>query len=312
MGYESHPARLPGGSRRDSSDHAHLRHGRDAQQGFAIGRYLQAAPLLFTRDGHNVFLGDMFRGRPAFLLCSGPSLGTHDLSKLSARGILTCAVNNAAVVYRPQLWVSVDDPAHFADAIWRDPGVFKFVPLCHMEKFFAVREPCGRLTASTQRVGDMPAVFGYRRNEDFQPAQWLHEDTFNWGNHGQRVDSCGDKGSRSVMYVALRMLYYLGVRRVYLLGCDFRMERGRANYAFEQARTPQSINGNNHSYQVMNERFARLLPYFQAEQFEVLNCTEASGLSVFPFCSYSEALASAGAACSGSTATAGMYEWKKK
>ena len=43
---------------------------------------VQSPPLLFTPDGHNAFLGDMYRGRAAFLLCGGPSLLSHDLGRL--------------------------------------------------------------------------------------------------------------------------------------------------------------------------------------------------------------------------------------
>ena len=127
---------------------------------------------------------------------------------------MTCAVNNAAAVFRPQLWTAVDDPGHFCDVIWRDPGILKFVPLDHMEKTFLVRDDQDRLVPSTERVGDMPAVFGFRRNEAFAAEQWLYEDTFNGGNHTDRVDAYGNQGSRSVMYIALRPLFGKSARTV--------------------------------------------------------------------------------------------------
>ena len=240
------PASIP--SSHDVNDHGRLRHGRERDVGFAVGRYLQPAPMLFTRDGHNVFLGDLYRGHAAFLVCGGPSLKAHDLSLLNQRGILTLAVNNAATVVRPHLWTSVDDPGNFCDAIWNDPGILKFIPFDHMEKQFLVRDENDRLVPSQAKVGEMPGVIGFRRNEYFRAEQWLHESTFNWGNHSDRVDTDGNKGSRSVFYVALRLLFFLGVRSVYLLGCDFRMELGRPNYAFEQDRSPGSVRSNNSSY----------------------------------------------------------------
>lgn len=90
------------------------------------------------------------------------------------------AVNNAATVVRPNLWCSVDDPGNFSDAIWYDAGITKFGRLCHMEKTFCVRDANGDLVDSTHKVGDMPAVLGYRRNEAFTPEQFVTEDTFNW------------------------------------------------------------------------------------------------------------------------------------
>ena len=121
------------GELRDANDQRRLRHARQQHDGFAVGRYLQPPPMLFTRDGHNVFLGDMYRGAAAFLICGGPSLATLDLARWPG-GMLSCAVNNAATVCRPNWWVSVDDPGNFCDVIWRNPGVLKCVPLCHMEK----------------------------------------------------------------------------------------------------------------------------------------------------------------------------------
>lgn len=300
------------GEGRDVNDHKRLRHAREQHTGFQVGRYLQPPPMLFTRDGHNIFLGDVYRGRSAFLICGGPSLLSNDLEKLNSRGVLTCAVNNAGTLVRPHLWCSVDDPTHFHDVIWRDPAIMKFVPLCHMEKQFAIRNESGSLEASTQKVGDMPAVFGYRRNEEFRAEQWLYEDTFNWGNHSQKMDSQGNKGSRSVMYVALRLLFYLGIRRVYLLGCDFRMEYGQKNYAFEQDRSKASVSGNNSSYRILNTRFEQLKPYFQQEGFEVINCTNPSGLKVFPYLSYDEAIRQAVEDIPHQINTEGMYDNKQK
>ena len=302
----------PGGAIRDINDQLRLRHARERHSGFPVGAYLQPPPMLFTRDGHNLFLGDLYRGHTAFLIGGGPSLTTHDLSLLKSPGVLTLAMNNAAVVARPNLWCSVDDPGNFCDGIWYDPGILKFVPLCHMEKHFNVRNNDGDLEKSKLCVGDMPGIIGYRRNEKFLAEQWLYEDTFNWGNHSKEKDAYGQKGSRSVMYVALRLLFYLGVRRVFLIGCDFKMEVGKQNYAFEQDRSPNSVRGNNSSYKIMNVRFANLLPSFEAEGFQVFNCTPKSGLEVFPYVDYEQAIESATAIVPEKIVTQGMYDRNAK
>lgn len=298
----------PKGEERDRHDQQRLRHAREQHQGFSVGRYLQPPPMLFTRDGHNVFLGDLYRGCPAFLICGGPSLTSHDLSLLSRRGVLTCSVNNAATVVKTNLWCSVDDPTHFHDVIWRDPGILKFIPLCHMEKHFIVRDELGGFQNSHEKVGDMPGVFGYRRNEDFRADQWLYEDTFNWGNNGNRTDSLGNKGSRSIMYVALRLLFYLGVRTVYLVGCDFRMTYGEQNYAFLQDRSKGSVAGNNSSYKILNARLRQLKPLFDAEGYRILNCTPNSGLTVFPHLPFEQAVEEATALLPREINTEGMYD----
>ena len=312
MGYVSNPAGAPGGPERDDADHAKLRHGRSTEVGNLPGRFLMPAPLLFTRDGHNVFLGDMFRGGSCFLVCSGPSLKAQDLTLLQQRGIVTCTVNNAATVVRSSLWVSVDDPGNFSDAVWRDPAITKLVPLDHMEKAFTVRNSSGELEQSRELVGDMPAVFGFRRNEAFNASQFLYEDTVNWGNHGQRVDELGIKGSRSVMLAAVRLMFYLGMRTLYLLGCDFKMQQGVANYAFPQDRSRSSVNGNNKTFDALNARFRSLLPSFERENFQIFNCTPDSGLTAFPTMRYEEAVEAALTDFPRQINTAGMYDRKQR
>ncbi len=301
-----------GGPERHSSDYRRFRHGRIRDRGLETGQYLQPPPMLFTRDGHNVFLGDCYRGASAFLVCGGPSLTSHDLTALSRRGVLSMAVNNAATVVRPNLWISTDDPGNFADVIWRDPAITKFIPMCHFEKPIFVRDDSGELKASDLLAGDMPAVFGFRRNEAFNASQWLWEDSFNWGNRGDRVDDYGLKGSRSVMYVAIRMLHFLGVRRIYLIGCDFRMHSGGRNYAFEQDRSEHSVRSNNDTYEIMNARFSHLKPYLGEAGLELFNCTPDSGLKVFEYVPFDEAIAAITSAMPMSIDTSGMYDRQQR
>lgn len=272
----------------------------------------QTPPMIFSKDGLALHLGGLYCGQSAFLLCGGPSLLENDLSILGDRGILTMAVNNAAAVYRPQLWCSVDDPGNFVDAIWRDPGIWKFVPLTHMDKHFVVRTPTERLVESEEKVGDMPAVFGYRRNEEFNASRWLYEDSFNWGNHGDRIDSLGLKGSRSVLYVAIRLLFYLGVRSIYLLGCDFKMAIGQQNYAFNQHRTHASVSNNNNTYRIFNARMELLRPTFEKEGLSVYNCTNNSGLVAFPHKPFAEAVSDSVRRMPKAIQTDGMYDRKRR
>lgn len=264
--------------------------------------------MLVLPDGKPVSLANLYRNRSAFLACGGPSLLNHDLKKLNQRGILIMAVNNAAAIVRPHLWTCVDDPGNFCDAIWRDPTILKFAPRENFDKRLVVRNQKGELVVSGESVRQMPAVFGYARNEEFVPERFLQEETFNWGNHAKKTDADGQSGSRSVMYVALKLLFHLGIRRVYLIGCDFRMEHRASNYSFEQDRTISSVKGNNHTYEVLNVRLGRLNPYFKREGFEVFNCTPNSRLTVFPAKCYRKAIRTIRKNFPRTLNTAGMYD----
>jgi hypothetical protein len=288
----------------DQSDHTALRHSRGRYDGFSVGSYIQTPPLLFTRDGHNVFLGDMYRGGVAFLILSGPSFVELNTEYLHDAGILTMGVNNSVRSFRPNLWTCVDNPTHFIQSIWMDSKIQKFVPYAHAEKnlFDTIR-----WKEIDIKVGDCPNVFFYRRNEHFQASQFLFENSINWGNHSdlcmcgywrnksrkEKVcPKCGESnfGGRSVMLPAIRLLFYLGIRTIFLLGCDFHMEYGKTNYHFEQDRSKSSVSGNNGTYRLLEKRFKELMPYFSQHNLQIFNCNTQSNLDVFPKVSYRDAI----------------------
>jgi len=316
---------------KNNSDHTRLRHNRHRNEGFKIGYYNQTPPILFTRDGHNVFMGDMYRGACAFLILGGPSMNQIDLSILKQPGILTMGINNSVRSFRPNLWLSVDNPQSFIMSTWIDPTITKFVPYAHADKRLFDNNTW---EMSNIHVGDCPNVFYYRRNEHFQANQFLLEDTMNWGNHSnlcvcgywrpdqkktkQKVDicpRCNEKafGSRSVFLPAMRMLYFLGVRTIFLVGCDFKMEVGKSNYAFAQDRAGGSVSGNNSSYTMLKGRFEELKSIFEKLGLSVFNCNPESALETFPKVSFEDAVASSieGFPDVLNERTEGLYERKK-
>jgi hypothetical protein len=266
------------------------------------------APMLLTATGCEISLCNLFRSSTAFLICSGPSLANVDLSCLNSRGILTCSVNNAGTQFRSNLWVSYDSPGKFSEVIWRDPAIWKFVPIERFDKPIRTRNPAGNLEYTNEKVNQMPSTFGYRANCIFQPETWLTENSINCGDNESDSEKLRIPGARSVMLVALRLLHYLGVRRVFLLGCDFGMSYGSQNYAFEQTRTRRSVKLNNQIYRTLSVKFEQLLPYFKQDGFEIFNCNPDSGLRVFPFVDLDEAIGIATSNIPCQINTYGMYD----
>jgi hypothetical protein len=184
----------------------------------------------------------------------------------------------------------VDDPSRFNLSTWLDPTIMKFTPMGHFEKPLwdnrLLRTTDGELQMwerSKLKVGDCPNVIGFRRNEKFHASRWLYEDTINWGNHKKFG------GGRSVMLAAIRILFLLGFRRVYLLGVDFEMSPER-RYHFDEKRSPGAISGNNSTYTKMIRWFSELHQYFVKEDFIIKNCNRDSKLKTFPNIAYGEAL----------------------
>jgi hypothetical protein len=189
-------------------------------------------------------------------------------------------MNNSVRTFRPNLWICVDAPDHFVRSVWLDPTIMKFVPVGHANRKIFNSDEWKFMDLN---AGDCPNMVYFKRNEHFKANQFLWEDTINWGNHKKLG------GGRSVMMAALRILFTLGIRRVYLLGVDFKMDE-QTRYHFEQDRNKGSINGNNATYRHLNKRFAKLQPYFKKENFLVYNCNPDSNLKAFPYMPFDTAI----------------------
>lgn len=271
----------------------------------------KAGMRFWTTDWSAASLHNWLRGRPVFIVCSGPSLATLDLSLLSKRGIVTLGVNNSWLVHRPTLWTCVDSPDRFADVCWKDPGIVKFVPAAHRDSKLRVLRPGKKERSSRFRVRDMPSVWLYQRADAFDHRTFATADSVQWGCSGKVTDSIGINGKRSVMQAALSLACGLGSKRIYLLGADFRMAPD-ARYAFDEGRSEGSIRHNNVLYRSMNERFTALKPELDKLGIRVWNCTEGSGLTAFPHMPYEEAVAKESADCSQAVPTRGWYERDKE
>lgn len=226
---------------------------------------------------------NLYKNATCFLIGSGPSLNNIDLSILQRRGILIAAMNNVAATHvRPNFWFSVDHPKSFCENIYYDPYILKFIPEENVDKSFFIRDKLGKLQPSNTRLYELPSILTYRRNKDFNAETFLTEPTINWGNLGCNTDSLGNKGGRSVMLAALRILFYIGIRRVFLLGCDFNMQPEQP-YAFDQSKHVGGCVSNNNNYRILDSRFKALRPYFEAKRYFVYNCTEGSSLKAFDY-----------------------------
>lgn len=262
---------------------------------------------LATAAGDTVSLCDWYRGRSAFLVLSGPSLAQLDLGKLNGRGIVTMGVNNSWAMHRPNLWTCVDPPNRFLDTGWKDPGIVKFVPAALLAHRLGVQQPDGTIRDSAYKVSQMPSVLAFRRADAFDHRTFLVDDSVHWGCLEGDQDAVSIQGKRSVMLVALRLLHYLGFRRVFLLGCDFTMSAER-KYAFDEGRTDQAIRHNNELYRALGKRFAMLRPHFAQQGYEVFNCSPGSELEAFARMDYDEAVRLAGSECTKPVSSAGWYQ----
>ena len=284
--------------------------------------------MIVDRYGRDAGVADLFRGASCFLVLGGPSLKAMPLHLLSRRGVLIMSVNNCPAALpqgiRPHIWMHTDPAGKFHDSIWRDPGILKIVPVREWDCARAKkrrgmfhRDPQSGEIVHTPNVRgkDMPGVLGFERNTRFQPHQWLWEPSINRGNDEKSAKGDDKKGLPTnnwpkcinTMFAALRLPFYLGNKRLYLLGADFHMEDD-AVYAFDQGKSKGGVRGNNNSYACMCSMLDGLKPSFDAVGYEVINCSPGSNLWTFPSMAFEDAIEEATGSFEQELQTEGWYD----
>lgn len=227
--------------------------------------------MFVNGDGQAMELADLYRGSDVFLVLNGPSAGSLDLAPLTRPGFLTAGMNNGPRHFRPDLWFCCDRPSRFLPSIWHDPKIMKFARLRHHDR------PVKRL-----EEGDVPPLAKSCPNTVWFAAEpRFKPETFLTGTRVQ----FGNRLARSTLLAALRVLYSLGIRRVYLLGCDFHMPDDQP-YAFREELPKGHADANNRAYGLLLEFCRCLQPHFLEHGFQVFNCTVGSRLNAFPFADY--------------------------
>lgn len=247
--------------------------------------------FLKTGSGRNADgLQDAYRGAAVFLLCGGPSLAEMPLEQLNQIGVVVAALNNAATLYRPHLWFMVDSPSKFSGPLWRDPGVMKFTKSETSRINGEIRDHSkgGNVVHTGLLAHQCPSVFFVETSSRFTAETFLTKPKPAWECEWRSGKKKHVK--RSVMLVAIRLLYWLGFRTVFLLGADFHY-RPEKTYAFPGCDKGDVACGtNNTTMGVLNHWFAELRPEFERRGFRVYNCTPESRLTAFDFVEFPAAV----------------------
>ena len=254
---------------------------------------MEEDPLLFY-DKQQQPIGHVLRnlwgkGSAAFLVCGGPSLNKLPLEKLQEKGICTLGLNNASGLVKTNVFCCSDPPGKFHHGIWFDPSIMKLVPTPKLKGRIRIKNPDGSFTPGP-RVRDCPNVFGFKRICEYYSDKFLTEDGATWGNNNAGVAVTKGPKILFTFFIALRLMHYLGVRRVYMLGVDFQMKPGGrevGNYAFPQA---GAGNGNNNHYVIATELLSRTKPHLEEMGFQLFNCNPDSRLLLFPYVPFDIAL----------------------
>lgn len=255
--------------------------------------------LVTTRDGNRTHaLRNHLAGGSAFLVCGGPSINQLDYKRLSERGVFSLGVNNVCGYVPVSAFVCSDPPSKFHSSIFFDPKIIKLLPTPKL------RENRGKLRRKIGEAkfewidkittGDCPNTWGFERRSWMAPDEtWFTEPGAPWGNHEAGTRKTKQPKTVNTMLLGLRMLQYLGARRIFLLGVDFKMDplaELHANYSFGEQRDESAINSNNNQYQVVNNWLIQLRPIFEKFGFYTYNCNPTSCLRAFDYVPFEAAL----------------------
>lgn len=249
-------------------------------------------------DNITTALKNLWKGCAAFFVCGGPSLNSVDYLRLGDRGVLSLGLNNVAGKVPVSAFTFNDPPEKFHHGIWRDGKIMKLLPrpkLTHGKRG-RTREKLadGSFKYLPQKTADYPNVWGYDRTDHFTPETFLTLPGASLGNNANGVLKTGRSKIICSMFLGLRLLHYLGARRVYLLGVDFNMDPAApltANYSFGEKRDRGACESNNNIYATAAPMLAELRPVFDRAGFGVFNCNPMSYLRVFDYVPFDEALA---------------------
>lgn len=263
------------------------------------------ANLFRGRGGEPLPLEGMYRGATLFLICSGPSATSLDLSLLNRRGICTMGVNNSWLLHRPNLWVGVDPPHRFSDTGWRDPSILKFVPATHRRSPLKTFQD-GSITMTKRRVVDCPNVAFFRRFDGFIPDAFFDMPVCGWGTSKDTADALGIRNSRTVMLAAIWLAVNLGFSTINLVGVDFKMEPEKP-YAFGESKDAAGIRSNNHMYRTLTRRLTAVLPALARRRVTIFNANPSSNLTLFPHKPFTQMIEEASSYCASPVPEKGWY-----
>lgn len=188
-------------------------------------------PLQLTRNGKPIDLEGLWSPNPAFLVGSGPSLLLRDLNRLRERGVASLAVNNAAAVAPVRAWTFSDPQSKFHQGVFLDPTMLTFCPKPKLGRKI-VAKVNGEFHSTGVEVRSCPNVYGFERMSQFVPETFFDTPHAHWGAGKHQPKSRPLDGSLCTIFLGFRLLYYLGARRIFLLGVDHRKTEDGFAYGY--------------------------------------------------------------------------------
>jgi len=152
---------------------------------------------------------------------------------------------------------------------------------------------------SAKKVRECPNVVFAKLDTAFNAKDFWKRPTFNFGNHKD------GGGGRTVMLFALKSLWVLGFRRIYIVGCDWFMSPNYA-YGFDEQRTVRASHNNNTTFMRTTSLFTQMAAHMP-EDLKIYNCNPRSFLFTFEHMDFDDAVKAATASLPSNEQTENRY-----
>lgn len=212
--------------------------------------------LRYTNDGLKrlIDFNELYKGQAAFLVGGAPSLKEQPIELLESRGVLSMAINNAALHFQPSMWVSGDNPNCYASRILKDPKIMKFAPGggAELELF---GQPFYKLS-NLYFYANKPNI-PFEEAFEFRPEVPWYQNS---------------------LFVGIIILYNLGIRTILLAGSDFGFEPEGEIYAHKTDTDDFHKFWNNNVYTYQVSELTKLRTIFEKHDLRLIDTSKNSKL----------------------------------
>lgn len=198
-------------------------------------------------------LRDFYQGCTLVLIGGSPAIKKENIDRvLPGAPVYTMAMNNAAVTYKPDLWVGGDRPECYSPDILHDPSIIKFAGVgrrrddCHGKLWYSI--PNTIFYSATEK--------DYTINNLFTP----HKHLVWWHN---------------TWWVAMTLAYTLGFRTILTIGTGFTMSTS-GQYSYATKLRSKEISSNNKLYDKTAQAMNDNRDLFVTQGMHIYNCTSPS------------------------------------
>lgn len=228
------------------------------------------APYSWLHNGY----ADPADRKAAFLMGRGWSATIERRQMIADAGIPVMAINDFPEDGpKPKYWCSGDPPIYFGERLWTDPDIIKFCAMTTVDRL----RPRTDAYAPALKTTDAPNVHYFHAAQNSTDVEsWLHTPWLNWGTSicADNVPELYYASARSSMLIGMRLLWHLGYREVFLLGCDC---------------TPHHHKFPKY-YETIFHHLEQIKPAFDRYGYKVYQCNPDSHLRVFEMADFVEAV----------------------